>query len=486
MPIRELYNAVDPQGKVLNASVFGGSYPGEDPFKSSRGQFPDSYRFAKTFVSPAYATQGGGNGVTSIDDPTYLGFSLRFDITSPLFNGATSNPPPPPPPPAEPELDFSAGIGSTFANLAEFNSALFNSTPSKPAGESAVAYLETIGETTRANYLRAFIQGIREINTVRPYYWQTIEGLSDAWNKTFSMDDPFSGSADGEGITIGCLEALDLKISALFNLYKAAVYDAKYKRTVLPVNLMYFNVYVDVLEIRKFKSTRNWLTKGNPSSDDQDDTLRLINENTATITFAFEECVWDLTATGKIFEGVTNAGGNEMSVTSMKWSYSRAEMESQFPGYGSALSDSANLQPVSLGGKTKLNAKGIAKKIFDNALDAAQDAGARTLNNLKKGVVNRVGRAARSLIQGPLLGNVFGRRNQILSAIQNPQSLINAVAGAAFQSSSLPPTPGIKASLGDGVFAGQIPQIQSNLQTDNIFGAGPSGPPPLKSNNVFG
>jgi len=481
MPLSELYNAVDPQGTVLNASVFGGSYPGEDPFASSRGQFPDAYRFGKTFVSPAYAVQGGGNGVTSIDDPTYLGFSLRFDILSPLFNGATtstpSNPQPLGPiagPTLEPDPPGIVGPAP-------------EPTPSKPAGESAVAYLEKIGENTRANYLRAFIQGIQEVNSVRPYYWQTIDGLPDAWNKSFSMLDPFSGSAEGEGITIGCLEALDLKISALFNLYKAAVYDVKYKRTVLPKNLMYFNVYVDVLEIRKFKSIQNVLTRGNTNGG-QNDTLRLINENTATITFEFEECVWDLTAAGKLYESVTNAGGNEMSTTSMKWSYSRVDMEAQFPGFGSALSDSANLQPRTLGGKTNINARGVAKKILDNAADAARNAGTNTLNNLKKGVLNRVERTARSLIQGPLLGNIFGQRNQILSAIQNPQALLNAVAGAAFQSGTLSQKPGTSStqSLGDAVYSGQIPQIQENLQSNNIFGTGPSGPPPLESNNVFG
>jgi hypothetical protein len=111
MPLSELYNAVDPQGTVLNASVFGGSYPGEDPFASSRGQFPDAYRFGKTFVSPAYAVQGGGNGVTSIDDPTYLGFSLRFDISSPLFNGAT-NGTPAKPPSENPLLDAVVGAAA--------------------------------------------------------------------------------------------------------------------------------------------------------------------------------------------------------------------------------------------------------------------------------------------------------------------------------------------------------------------------------------
>lgn len=450
MPLSELYNAVDPQGVVLNAGVFGGQrMPGDDPFAGNRGQFPDSYKFAKNFVWTNPVAQGSGNGVTSIDDPTYLGFSLRFDILSPLFNGATE--------------------GAGAAN-----------------GESAVGYLEAIGETTRAGYLRSFIQGLQQINTTRPYYWQTIEGLTEAWNKSVSMIDPFSGTAEGEGITIGCLEALDLKISALFNLYKAAVYDVKYKRTVLPPNLMHFNVYVDIQEIRKFKTVRNWLTAGNPN-DNNNSTLQLINENTATITFLFEECKWDVTAAGKVFEGATNAGGNPMAVTSMKWSYSRTELESQFPGYGSALKDNAKLQPMGLNGKPNITPTSIAKAILDNAAQGAKDAASRTIGRAAKGALNTLERRVRSAIQNPLLGNVFGARNSFLSAIQNPQILVNAVAGAA---GLLEPTPGQLSAgsntrLGDMVYSGMIPPDDPSMTSSNIFGPGPSGPAPLDSTNVF-
>lgn len=476
MPLTELYNAVDPQGVILNRGDFGRNFfPGEDPFESSRGQFPDAYRFGKTFVSPSFSIRGGGNGVTSIDDPTYLGFSLRFDILSPLFSGAII--------PTSPNSQIGPGESTEGTNSIETVSQAVN--PVRQAGESAIAYLEAIGETTRANYLKSFIQGIREINEKRPYYWQTIEGLSEAWNKTFLMADPYSGSADGEGITVGCLEAMDLKISALFNLYKAAVYDVKYKRTILPKNLMYFNVYVDILEIRKFKSIKSVLTRGN-TNDVENDTFRLINENTATITFKFNDCVWDLTATGNVFANVTNAGDNSMATSSMKWFYSSVEMESQFPGLDSSLSDAANLQPRTLGGKTNINAKGIGKKILDNASNAAQTAGARVLSNLKKGVVNRVERTARSLIQAPLLGNAFGQRNQVLAAIRNPQSLINAVAGASFQTNSSQSVGTSNINLGDPIFSNQNnAQSQSRLQSDNIFGTSPSGPPPLNPNNVF-
>lgn len=469
MPLNELYNAIDPQGIILNSKVFGiESYPGEDPFKDSRGQFPDADKFGKTFITTAPTVQGGLNGVTSIDDPTYLGFSLRFDILSPLFNGATLGTPKNPQP-----LIFAAPV-ETIGPVE----------PSKPAGESAVGYLETIGEGTRANYLRAFIQGIQEVNTVRPYYWQTIEGLPEAWGKSFDMKDPYSGSAEGEGISIGCLEALDLKISALFNLYKAAVFDVKYKRTILPINLMYFNVYVDVYEIRKFKSVQNKLTQSNISN--QNDTIKLINENTASITFSFNECIWDLTATSKVFDNVTNAGGNEMTTSSMKWVYCSIDMESQFPGFGSSFSDSANIQADSRSGNSSTAARSISKKILDNASGAIDKAARGTISNLKKGVVNKVKRTARSLIQNPLLGNVFGQRNQILAAIRNPQALINAVAGGVFQASQASTNLSTTSSLGDSVFAGQLTQVNNNLDSSNIFGGGPPGPPPLTSNNVFG
>ena len=130
-----------------------------------------------------------------------------------------------------------------------------------PSTPSAVAYLSKIGESNRAEYLKAFIQGLQEINTTRPYYFQTIDGLIEAWNKSTKFEiDPYTGTTGEEGITIGCLEALDLKLTALFSLYKMAVYDVRYKRFVVPKNLLRFDVYVYVQEIRKFKTVRNWLS----------------------------------------------------------------------------------------------------------------------------------------------------------------------------------------------------------------------------------
>ena len=437
--------------------------------------------FEKRFISTSSSVSGGGNGVTSLDDPTYLGFQIRFDSASPLFNGAEIGSTEPPNKQGTSDTDLEAQeLGSTNGNAGDTTNA---NSSNHPSGESAVGYLETVGEANRANYLRSFVQGIRDIEKNRPYYFQTIEGLSEAWNKTVNMVDPYGGGAEGEGITIGLLEAIDLKMSALFSLYKLACYDTRYKRTVLPINLMYFSVYVDVFEIRKFKTVRNRLAATN-LSDTSTDTINFVNENTSNITFRFEECKWDPTQTGVVFGNVTNAGGNAMAVSSMKWSYGRVLMESQFSGYNSALKDAAQQKPES---PTLKNAvKNFAKDQLANAAKGA-------VNNLQRGLSSR--------FQSVALGNVFGLRNQIFNAIQNPQAVLSAAQGALVQTDQIGGDLARVNRLGDNplgeavqppnslptdnINAGQIPSDRSPLSSNNIFGRGPSGPASLESNNVF-
>lgn len=457
MPLIEPYNPLNPQGVPEN-------YLNADRLGNITGQFPSKYDFAKTFVSPAASASGGGNGVTSLDDPTYLGFNIRFDTHSPLFTGALDGSPSVPNTDSTPE-DAQAGVQNT---------------PS----ESAVGYLNTIGETTRATYLKAFCQGLREIQQTRPYYFQTIEGIAEAYNKTVNMT-PYGGAVDAEGITIGLLEAIDLKMTALFQLYKAACYDVKYRRNIIPINLMFFNVYVDVLEIRKFHSVRNAVSGGNPNSPDNNLT-RFVNENTSVLTFRFEECTWDPTASGTVFANVTNVsgGGASFATSSMKWKYRRVEIESQFSGYDSALKDGANLQPKTLDAQISLANKQLEKKKFG---DQVTDAINSFADNTVKGFKNFAERTINSFTQGAILGNVFGVRNDLINTIQNPQGLINSLNGAAIQAFAGQSAQGINQGIDENIFSGQVPPAGGdNLSgSTNIFGPGPSGPGPFNGGNIF-
>ena len=480
MPLIDYANPGGSQGLQQLAGPFG-------PILGPGASFPNSYDFAKRFVQNSQTAEGsGGNGVTALDDPTYLGFQLMFDPFSPLFNGAgVGNPGI-----SNSNLPGGLGAGNLGSLASQFgipNSTEQTSGSGYEKATSAVGYLEKIGEGTRAQYLRAFIQGLQEINRTRPYYWQTIAGLDEAWNKATAFElDPYTGTTGEEGIEIGCLEAIDLKITALFSLYKMAVYDVQYKRFILPKNLMRFDVYVYIQEIRKFKTVRNWLTTFNPSNNGAD-TANFVNENTSQIGFKFTECMWDLVASGKLYENVSNAGV-EAATTAMKFKYSNIEQQSQFSGYDGALKDWTQQQ--------------TSQKLGDRVKKFAKDQ----LANAAEGAINLAQRTVSSAIQGFTLGNVFGVRNEIFSAIQNPQALANAAVGAALQNGeALQTYEGQQGAtnlgdnpLGEGVDPGTTLTGENNIFTPsptrnttsptdvggNIFPPGAGGPG-LESTNIF-
>lgn len=417
--------------------------------------YPSSYNFIKRFIQVPTDIKGGNNGVTSLDDPTYLGFELLFLRSSPLFNGALEG---------QSEL-------VNFSNNDSPEDPLSSSSSLYP-GESAVGYLEQIGEFKRAAYLRAFVQGLFQINRDRPYYFQAIEGLIEAWNKSSDFsNDPYIGSAEGEGITIGCIEAIDLKLTALFTLYKMAVYDSKYRRYILPKNLMKFDVEIYVSEIRKFNTTRSKLIS---ISDNQGDNTAkssdFVGENTSQIKFKFKKCVWDISVVGKTFDTVSNS---DMSVSStdIKFSYSNVLFDSQFSGYNSSLNEERQ-QVTPSGSNIERFAKDLAKSQAESTLNAAAQK-------------------ARSFAQSLALGNVFGLRNEALSVINNPQGLSNALNGASLNTIREINSPNIPQRLGDRILPpGQLPTNNDGIEpksisgSDRIFSKVPPGPP-LNSTNIF-
>jgi len=467
------------------------------PFSSALGgkSFPASYPFVKRFVSNADTNNGSGNNaVTALDDPTYLGFSLMFDILSPLFNAAQIGDPPGATDFAPNKLD--ALVGSITDGINSVKSKLGigpgvidegNSGPSEyPSEPSAVGYLVKVGEARRAKYLQAFIQGIQEVVKTRPYYFQTIAGLLEAWSKSTEFAiDPYTGVDAKDGITIGCLEAIDLKITGLFNLYRMAVYDERMKRYVLPKNLMRFDVYVDVHEIRKFKTVRNWLKALN-TGDASPESSKYVNENTSRIRFKFTECTFDPGASGKVFESVTNSGGT-IATTEIKFGYGVMELQSQYSGFDDSLDVTKPQITTNPSFTSKI--KSFGKDLLDNAV---------------QGVANNLTSTVNSAIQGITLGNVFGLRNELLGTLSNPQGLLNAALGASAQSNELQAFGGSTANtrLGDNPLGDPAAPLRTinkssafdpltnsfgGLKTINAFGA--PGPAQdnggLSSSNIF-
>ena len=169
--------------------------------------------------------------------------------------------------------------------------------------------------------LLGFISGMKKIAYEYPYMMQSISGLDEAYKKYFSMKDPFQGSGDDK-ITITCYEALDLRVSSMFNKYLNACYDHQYKRERLPINLRRFQCSVFVHDIRNFRSALSKLYSEDDSVDDASIKIaELAKQYASVVEFKFFDCEIVPEETGSIFDSVSNAEGGDMKQTNFTFTY---------------------------------------------------------------------------------------------------------------------------------------------------------------------
>lgn len=151
-----------------------------------------------------------------IQDPTVFGFKLFFhfnNIDSPLLWG-------------------------------------INGDIQKAPHNTAAGYLRSIGDQQRLFYLEKFLYLLSGINSQTPWYFQSLAGLKDAWN--WDINKPFIG--EDKKLDIECLESIDLRVTAMMDLYRKACYDWKHRREVVPENLRRFKLSVYVYEARHFNN----------------------------------------------------------------------------------------------------------------------------------------------------------------------------------------------------------------------------------------
>lgn len=115
---------------------------------------------------------------------------------------------------------------------------------------TAYNYLNSIGDIARAKYLKKFVSHLENINQTTPWFFQSVEGLADAWKRGFHEEEFIPLIPSDRRISIECLESIDLRMSALMDLYRKACFDWNYRREIVPWNLRTFTVYIYVYEIR--------------------------------------------------------------------------------------------------------------------------------------------------------------------------------------------------------------------------------------------
>jgi hypothetical protein len=200
------------------------------------------------------------------EDPTYLGFKFVFDFgTLPI----------------DPEYGWAPSPILRVNNYTQGNGAGMASGLQNPFGQSAYntegpiyysaynyllqregAFVGTSNQVKRAQALKQFQVLLNDINSNSPWFFQSIDGLDELEKIKISGFQPEGGNDDfnvqrtaGKVLTVNCLESINLRISALANLYNQAVFDADNMRWLVPRNMRKFTMWIFVTEIRNFYKT---------------------------------------------------------------------------------------------------------------------------------------------------------------------------------------------------------------------------------------
>ena len=155
------------------------------------------------------------------DEPTYLSFGIDFH-----FEGL------------DPLTEYSLWDSPLFAKGS-------TATPN-----SARSYLGSIGRNDMEDALTTFRTLLEFITTQAPWYFQSITGL-DALHA--ASTDMFKAKKYDLVLNIETLEAVDLRITQLANLYRAAIYDKSAMLARVPDNLRWFSMDVWVAETRNLR-----------------------------------------------------------------------------------------------------------------------------------------------------------------------------------------------------------------------------------------
>jgi hypothetical protein len=174
--------------------------------------------FRKGFVFDAY------------DQPTYLTFALDFRFEN---------------------LDANQDVSRS--------SPLFvDGSPDTPM--SAQTYLGSIGHKDKEANLKRFKQILEYLTFNAPWYFQSIQGLDKLWSG--STDVVGGWKAKEAVLTINTLEAIDLRLTEIANLYRSSIYDKVQMRERVPDNLRWFQVDIYIAEARNIRYTPPGITGG--------------------------------------------------------------------------------------------------------------------------------------------------------------------------------------------------------------------------------
>lgn len=196
------------------------------------------------------------------EEPTYIGFKLEFgDWGASILENSNLK--------AQSEAVANFSNNSTSMDYDQFPCGLMDlhfvekpeqtinffetqSTQSKPEYNvyyNAVNYLYSMHQDQRANWLKAFVEGLYDLQRNYPHVFKKILGVDKLLEVNASRGQRV---AKDTRITVECFDFLDQRVKTLFNMYRKAAWDEVYQRWVLPDIYRSFKLIIYLAEWRSF------------------------------------------------------------------------------------------------------------------------------------------------------------------------------------------------------------------------------------------
>ena len=114
-----------------------------------------------------------------------------------------------------------------------------------------VEFLKNRGHADKAHGMKVFKNILSYLTFDAPWYFQSISGLGAMWKGATDIESGWKGKS--AIITVDTLEAVDLRINELADIYRNAVYDKIHMRERVPDNLRWFSMDIYVAEVRNLR-----------------------------------------------------------------------------------------------------------------------------------------------------------------------------------------------------------------------------------------
>ena len=234
-------------------------------------------KHVRSFLNSANNLGGKGVVLSDFDEPTYVGFWVEFDFNKPNSPLTPGN------------FDF-------------LPNGLFGNEDSE---YSAVKYLMNIGEVERADAMKSFNRLINDISVNTPHYIQNIGGLETL----YKLDPVQNYRGKDAKISLNMLEGVDMRTTAMMDLYRRSAFDTTWMRWALPDIQRYFSMNIYITEFRSFhepvgKSRNGSVSALNASNDNLDNRFGrgggILNQKVTGYADQFT----------KAAESIQNAAGN--------------------------------------------------------------------------------------------------------------------------------------------------------------------------------